>query len=169
MSRLTFFLQIKYNKNYTICLSHKCLAFYIYIWRLAKKFWFQFRKVSSKNFLWASRLWVGRRKDPILSYITKNDEKNNPGTNGLMFVISYLQTEKNCVMKTIIYKTISRKFFALFIVYQNNINLFFTSNRMTILSVWNPCCSSCGSRKVVLRVGSECDAFLTGRSYSWEK
>ena len=37
-----------------------------------------------KNFLWASRQWVGRRKEPILSYVTKNDEKKNPGTNGLI-------------------------------------------------------------------------------------
>ena len=29
----------------------------------------------SKNFLWASRLWVGRRKEPILGYVPKNDEK----------------------------------------------------------------------------------------------
>ena len=31
------------------------------------------------------RLWVGRRKEPILSYVTKNDEKKNPGTNGLNY------------------------------------------------------------------------------------
>ena len=29
---------------------------------------------------------VGRRKDPILSYVTKNDEKKNPGTNGLNLI-----------------------------------------------------------------------------------
>ena len=28
-----------------------------------------------KNFLWAPRLWVGRRKEPILGYVPKNDEK----------------------------------------------------------------------------------------------
>ena len=28
-----------------------------------------------ENFLWAPRLWVGRRKEPILGYVTKNDEK----------------------------------------------------------------------------------------------
>ena len=28
-------------------------------------------------------LWVGRRKEPILSYVPKSDEKKNPGTNGL--------------------------------------------------------------------------------------
>ena len=41
------------------------------------KFQFYFKKGSSKNFLWASRLWVGRRKEPILGYVPKNDEKNN--------------------------------------------------------------------------------------------
>ena len=30
-----------------------------------------------KNFLWGSRLWVGRRKEPILGYVQKNDEKKN--------------------------------------------------------------------------------------------
>ena len=34
-----------------------------------------FKKGHSKNFLWASRLWVGRRKEPILGYVPKNDEK----------------------------------------------------------------------------------------------
>ena len=35
------------------------------------------------NFLWPSRLRVGRRQEPILSYVPKNDERKNPGTNGL--------------------------------------------------------------------------------------
>ena len=33
--------------------------------------------IIKKNFLWASRLWVGRRKEPILGYVPKNDEKKN--------------------------------------------------------------------------------------------
>ena len=37
-----------------------------------------------KNFLWASRLWVGRRKEPILGYVPKNDEKKNSGGTGLI-------------------------------------------------------------------------------------
>ena len=28
-----------------------------------------------KKILWASRLWVGRRKEPILGYVSKNYEK----------------------------------------------------------------------------------------------
>ena len=44
------------------------------------KFWFQFKKASSKKFLWASQLWVGRRKEPILGYISKNYEKKNSGS-----------------------------------------------------------------------------------------
>ena len=31
---------------------------------LSPKFQFDFKKGSSKNFLWASRLWVGRRQEP---------------------------------------------------------------------------------------------------------
>ena len=42
-----------------------------------QKFQFYFKKGSSKKFLWASRLWVGRRKEPILGYVPKNDEKKD--------------------------------------------------------------------------------------------
>ena len=34
------------------------------------------RRDHQKNFLWASRLWVGRRKESILGYVPKNGEKN---------------------------------------------------------------------------------------------
>ena len=33
------------------------------------------RKDHQKNFLWASRIWVGRQKETILGYVPKNDEK----------------------------------------------------------------------------------------------
>ena len=36
-----------------------------------------------KNFLWAPRLWVGRRWEPILGYISKFDGKKVSGSNGL--------------------------------------------------------------------------------------
>ena len=42
-----------------------------------QKFNFNLRRDPRKNFLWASHLWVGRRKEPILSYVTKNDEVRN--------------------------------------------------------------------------------------------
>ena len=38
---------------------------------------------GTRNFLWVSRLWLGRRKKPILGYVPKNDEKNNLVYNGL--------------------------------------------------------------------------------------
>ena len=41
------------------------------------------RKDHQKNFLWASRLWVGRRNEPILGYVPKNDEKKNLAHKGL--------------------------------------------------------------------------------------
>ena len=50
----------------------------------SKTFDFNFRRDQQKNFLWASRLWVGRRKEPILGYVSKNDEKNNSGGKGLI-------------------------------------------------------------------------------------
>ena len=39
--------------------------------------------IHKKNFLWSSRLWVGRRKEPILGYVPKNDEKKNLVHKGL--------------------------------------------------------------------------------------
>ena len=36
---------------------------------------FKFKKGSPKKFLWASRLWVVRRKEAILGYVPKNDGK----------------------------------------------------------------------------------------------
>ena len=41
------------------------------------------RRDHQKNFLWALRLWVGRRKEPILGYVPKNDEKKNSVHKGL--------------------------------------------------------------------------------------
>ena len=41
-------------------------------------------KGPSKKFLWASRLWVGRRKEPILGYVPKNYVKKNSGSKGLI-------------------------------------------------------------------------------------
>ena len=41
------------------------------------------RRDHQKNFLWASHLWVGRRKVPILGYVPKNDEKKNLVHKGL--------------------------------------------------------------------------------------
>ena len=35
--------------------------------------------IFKKNFLWASRQWVCRRKEPILGYVPKQDEKNSGG------------------------------------------------------------------------------------------
>ena len=40
-------------------------------------------KGTIKKFLWASRLWVGRWKEPILGYDSKNYEKKNSGSKGL--------------------------------------------------------------------------------------
>ena len=54
---------------------------------------FNFRRDHQKNFLWESRLWVGRRKEPILGYVPKNDEKKNSVHKGLKGVYSgVLQT-----------------------------------------------------------------------------
>ena len=59
---------------------------------LSPKFQLYFKKGSSKNFLWASRLWVGRRGEPILDYVP-NDEKKNlvqKRLNDYLFLTSYI-------------------------------------------------------------------------------
>ena len=47
--------------------------------QFGKNFDINLRKDHQTNFLWAPWLWVGRRKDPILGYVQKNDEKKNSG------------------------------------------------------------------------------------------
>ena len=49
---------------------------------------FKKNRDHKKNFLWASQLWVGRRKEPILGYVPKNNENENSGSNGLKESIS---------------------------------------------------------------------------------
>ena len=51
-----------------------------------KNFNFILRRDHQKNFLWASRLWVGRRKKLILGYVPKNVEKKNLVHKGLISV-----------------------------------------------------------------------------------
>ena len=41
------------------------------------------RSYHQNKFLWATRLWVGRRREPILGYVPKYDEKNNLVHKGL--------------------------------------------------------------------------------------
>ena len=43
--------------------------------RIAKISIFKYEGIIKKKILWASRLWVGRRKEPILDYVQKNDKK----------------------------------------------------------------------------------------------
>ena len=59
------------------------------------------RRAHQKNFLWASRLWVGRRKEPILDYVQKNDKKKefkqsrvkeNENLQNLFNPLNHLQT-----------------------------------------------------------------------------
>ena len=50
---------------------------------LSKNFDFNLRRDHQKNFLWASRLWVGRQKEPILGYVPKKYEKKNSVSKGL--------------------------------------------------------------------------------------
>ena len=56
----------------------------------SKTFDFNLRRDHQKNFLWASRLWVGRRKEPILGYVPKSDEKKNSGGKGLNIIMLWI-------------------------------------------------------------------------------
>ena len=52
------------------------MLLYAPVWRIRHvNFDFKIIRDHQKNFLWASRLWVGRRKEPILDYVPKNDKK----------------------------------------------------------------------------------------------
>ena len=51
--------------------------------RIGKRLILELEGIIKKNFLWASRLWVGRRKELILGYVSKNYKKGNSGTKGL--------------------------------------------------------------------------------------
>ena len=51
--------------------------------RSTQIFYFNLRRDHQKYILWASRLWVGRRKEPILGYVPRNYEKNNSGSEEL--------------------------------------------------------------------------------------
>ena len=51
------------------------MVFVLYVRRSAEILILNKKTDHRKNFLWALRLWVGRRKEPILDYVPKNDEK----------------------------------------------------------------------------------------------
>ena len=53
------------------------MLFVSYVRRSAKILILNKEGIIEKNFLWAPRLWVGRRKEPILGYVLKNGEKSN--------------------------------------------------------------------------------------------
>ena len=55
--------------------------------------------IIKKNFLWATRLWVGRRKEPILGYVPKNDEKKNSVLKGLTHRVTVKRKETGFLKK----------------------------------------------------------------------
>ena len=65
------------------------LTLYAPVWQIRhvlQNFDFKIRRDHQIFLLWASRLWVGRRKEPILVYVPKNYGKKNSGSKGLMNV-----------------------------------------------------------------------------------
>ena len=51
--------------------------------QFGQNFDLKIRRDDEQKFLWAPRLWVCRRKKPILGYISKIYGKNNSGHKGL--------------------------------------------------------------------------------------
>ena len=58
-----------------------------------QNFDFKIRRDHQKNILWASCPWVGRRKELILGYVPKNNEKKNSGSKGLKYIIGAISTQ----------------------------------------------------------------------------
>ena len=60
----------------------------------SQNFYFNLRRDNNnKKILWASRLWVGRRKEPILAYVPKNyEKKKNSGCKGLICTWNFRAT-----------------------------------------------------------------------------
>ena len=44
------------------------------------------KRDHQKNFLWSSRLWIGRRKEPFLGYVPKNDKKKKSAGKKLISI-----------------------------------------------------------------------------------
>ena len=90
-----------------IKLTHYCLTATIVT--VSSKFRFQKKKGYRKKFLWAPRLWVGRRWEPILGYISKFDGIKVSGINGLKKMIFFLTFMTHyCLTATIV--TVLSKF-----------------------------------------------------------
>ena len=51
------------------------MLFVLYVLHSAKILILSKDGIIEKNFVWAPHLWVGRRKEPILGYVLKNNEK----------------------------------------------------------------------------------------------
>ena len=66
-------------------------SYRVHMASLSKNFDFNLRRDHQKNFLWASRLWVGRRKEPILGYVPKTTKKRkeNSGSKGIRKIKIY--------------------------------------------------------------------------------
>ena len=74
-----------FSINYLVfncIISHYCLTATIVT--VLSKFRFQKKKGPRKKFLWAPRLWVGIRWEPILGCISKFDGIKVSGINGLI-------------------------------------------------------------------------------------
>ena len=69
------------NSAFTIVELNPLVPSVLYIGRLTQNF--NLKSDPKKKFLWASRLWVCRPKEPILGYDTRNYEKKNSYNNML--------------------------------------------------------------------------------------
>ena len=76
---------------------------------------FNLRRDPQKKFLWASRLWVGRRKEPILGYVPKKDEKKNLVHKGLNKCIEFCNA-----VNILLVDNNMKNYFCIMLLFQSN-------------------------------------------------
>ena len=79
----------------------------LYLACMTKNFDLKKRRDHRKNFLWSSRLWIGRRYEPLLSYIPEFNWKQNSGTNWLNFISNvcnhtHLEILSECIPQSLL-------------------------------------------------------------------
>ena len=87
-------------------------------------FWIHFQKESSKKFTWASRLWVGRRKEPILIGLCPEKTMKKEFRQWRKKSQSYYILIKHWAYKTSLWNFYILNEFSLFL----NMNIFYKSS-----------------------------------------
>ena len=68
-------------QKYSIVCKTALFAYRLF-WERLSNFYYNFKKGSPKNFQWVLRLWVGRRKVPLIGYVPKKGERRLQAVEG---------------------------------------------------------------------------------------